>query len=59
MGCTYFYGRAEAPTSFGTPAYMDDNMKSHPHRARQEVRGKVRGRLIPLQVPSASSRVAR
>ena len=59
MGCTYFYGRAEAPTSFGTPAYMDDNMKNHPQRARQEVRGKVKGRLIPLQVPSASSRVAR
>lgn len=48
MGCTYLYGRAEAPTSFGTPAYMDDNMKSHPHRLRLEVRGKVRGRLIPL-----------
>lgn len=59
MGCTYFYGRAEAPTSFGTPAYKGDYMKNHPHRARQEVRGKVRGRLIPLQVPSASSRVAR
>ena len=34
MGCTYLYGRAEAPTSFGTPAYMDDNMKNHPQRAR-------------------------
>ncbi len=59
MGCTYFYGRAEAPTSFGTPVYMADKMKSHPYRTKQEVRGKVRGKLIPLQVQSASSRVAR
>lgn len=27
MGCTYLYGRAEAPTSFDTPAYMDDNIR--------------------------------